>query len=510
MILKLCPKMLNKDGVVVDLVERERQVILHDIAIDSMAKNHAKPIAFAYRDIPFDQYIKMQAVKKVSTLDDEQKADLFENNLIFLALMGIRDSPRKEVAEHIQECKDGGVTLRMITSDNMFSARATAIELGLITKEESLEEYVCMEAKDFIKYVGNLQKIVDEFGDVVSEEVPKKIAFQTVTSKLKVLARCTPTIKYALVCGLMDESIVAVTGKSNEDYDIMNKADVGICLSSRLENDSIKDAADIIMVSDSLEKIVMSMKWGRALYANARKYLQFSITINISLIIIMVLGNFKGDPQLQPVHILWLNVVMDNIMALAFATDSPTEAVIKIQKPLKRDENVMTAFIAKNITIYSMYISAMLCFFIFLGPWVLNLPFERHTMAFDPVTKEASNKTIHTTMVFNLVIWCTVVVALVSRRIHDEEKNIFKDIFTNKLFNTFIIGMVLVHIAMVQFGGMNFDVTSLKLKYHLICIGMASSIFLVAYLAKFIPNVRFQQFQFTEEVEELDINQEEY
>jgi len=161
----------------------------------------------------------------------------------------------------------------LVSSDSIWCARAIAIEQGIITKQEALEEYVCLEGKDLLKYVGGLKVTYDEFGDITKEEVVKKIAFKTVCSKLRVLARCTPEVKYLLTTGLKEDSMITVTGKCFDEVETMVKADVGVCLGGRVDNDNIKDVSDIVLIDDSLKYIVQSLKWGRALYANVRKYL---------------------------------------------------------------------------------------------------------------------------------------------------------------------------------------------------------------------------------------------
>eukprot|EP00349_Pseudokeronopsis_sp_Brazil_P010070 CAMPEP_0202978476 /NCGR_PEP_ID=MMETSP1396-20130829/84879_1 /ASSEMBLY_ACC=CAM_ASM_000872 /TAXON_ID= /ORGANISM="Pseudokeronopsis sp., Strain Brazil" /LENGTH=130 /DNA_ID=CAMNT_0049717443 /DNA_START=1734 /DNA_END=2126 /DNA_ORIENTATION=- len=129
-------------------------------------------------------------------------------------------------------------------------------------------------------------------------------------------------------------------------------------------------------------------------------------------------------------------------MAFAFATDSPTEAVIKFQKPLSRTEHVMTPVIAKNIIILASYQSLVLFFFIFLMPAILGMPYTVFDKAYNS-DGSPTHKTICNTIVFHLMMNMIITQALVSRKINDEEKNIFKDLFSNKLFN-FFLGLTVV------------------------------------------------------------------
>jgi magnesium-transporting ATPase (P-type) len=153
----------------------------------------------------------------------------------------------------------------MVTGDNLDTAKAIALDAGIITKEEADLEYMCMDGKSFREICGGLKKIEDPSDrNLLKEEIGNKKAFREVADRLKVLARSTPEDKYMLVTGLKELShVVAVTGDGTNDAPALKKAEVA------------KEASDIILLDDNFASIITAVKWGRNIYTNVRKFLQF-------------------------------------------------------------------------------------------------------------------------------------------------------------------------------------------------------------------------------------------
>ena len=164
----------------------------------------------------------------------------------------------------------------MVTGDNLNTAKAIAIEAGIITAAEAEQEYVCMEGKQFRESCGGLVKINDTAdGGRLKEEIGNKGMFRIVKDKLKVLARSTPEDKYMLVTGLKEhQAVVAVTGDGTNDAPALKKADVGFAMGIT-GTEVAKEASDIILLDDNFASILTAVKWGRNIYENVRKFLQF-------------------------------------------------------------------------------------------------------------------------------------------------------------------------------------------------------------------------------------------
>jgi Ca2+ transporting ATPase len=183
---------------------------------------------------------------------------------------------RDEIIESVKKCHTAGINIRMVTGDNIDTAKAIALEAGILTAEEATHEYACMEGKTFRELCGGLKKIEDTSDrNLLKEEIGNKAQFRQLKDKLKVLARSTPEDKYMLVTGLKElHAVVAVTGDGTNDAPALKKADVGFAMGIT-GTEVAKEASDIILLDDNFASIITAVKWGRNIYENVRKFLQF-------------------------------------------------------------------------------------------------------------------------------------------------------------------------------------------------------------------------------------------
>lgn len=191
----------------------------------------------------------------------------------------------------------------MVTGDNIDTAKAIAVEAGILRPEEANSEYVCMDGKTFREVCGGLKQLEDPSDrNLLKEEIGNKSAFRQVARRLKVLARSTPEDKYMLVTGLKEmNSVVAVTGDGTNDAPALKKADVGFAMGIT-GTEVAKEASDIILLDDNFASIITAVKWGRNIYTNVRKFLQFQLTVNVVAMFIVFLGGVVvADPPLTSV-----------------------------------------------------------------------------------------------------------------------------------------------------------------------------------------------------------------
>lgn len=196
-----------------------------------------------------------------------------------------------------------------------------------------------MEGKEFREICGGLKKITDDNDrGKLREEIGNKKTFRDVAKRLKVLARSTPEDKYMLVTGLKSEGkVVAVTGDGTNDAPALKKADVGFAMGIT-GTEVAKEASDIILLDDNFASIVTAVKWGRNIYTNVRKFLQFQLTVNCVAMFIVFLGGVAlSEPPLTSVQMLWVNLIMDTLAALALATEPPSDDLL-LQQPYARND----------------------------------------------------------------------------------------------------------------------------------------------------------------------------
>lgn len=210
----------------------------------------------------------------------------------------------------------------MLSGDHLETAKAVAIKSGIVTAEEADQDMVCMDAATFRSRVGGTQKGKDEKGNEI-DEVVEFTEFRQIADKLKVLARSTPEDKHTVVVGLkaMGKS-VAVTGDGINDVHALRAANVGFAMGSGCE--IAKDASDMILMNDNFGATMVAVKFGRNIYDNIRKFLQFQMTMNLAVLaIIFVVALIFGDSPFCVIQLLYINLLMDAFAALALATEPP-------------------------------------------------------------------------------------------------------------------------------------------------------------------------------------------
>ncbi|XP_019301955.1 plasma membrane calcium-transporting ATPase 1 isoform X4 [Panthera pardus] len=267
-ILKKCFKILSANGEAKVFRPRDRDDIVKTV-IEPMASEGLRTICLAFRDFP--------AGEPEPEWDNEND---IVTGLTCIAVVGIEDPVRPEVPEAIRKCQRAGITVRMVTGDNINTARAIATKCGILHPGE---DFLCLEGKDFNRRIRN------EKGEIEQERIDK------IWPKLRVLARSSPTDKHTLVKGIIDSTVseqrqvVAVTGDGTNDGPALKKADVGFAMGIA-GTDVAKEASDIILTDDNFTSIVKAVMWGRNVYDSISKFLQFQLTVNVVAVIVAFTG----------------------------------------------------------------------------------------------------------------------------------------------------------------------------------------------------------------------------
>jgi Ca2+ transporting ATPase len=283
--------------------------------------------------------------------------------------------------------------------------------------------------------------------------------------KIRVMARSSPEDKYILVKGIIESEagteIVAVTGDGTNDGPALKKADVGFAMGIQ-GTEVAKEASDIILTDDNFTSIVKAVMWGRNVYDSISKFIQFQLTVNLVAISIAVIGAliFRESP-LTAIQLLWVNLIMDTFASLALATEQPTPDLLE-RKPYGRSKPLVNRSMLRFILGHGFYQLAILLFLSFYGHIMFDVEygFERGHSA--PPTE-------HTTIMFNSFVMMQVFNEINARMVHGE-RNVFKNIFANKLFSIIVIGTFLVQILLVQFTGRAFMVKPLNIEQWMWCI----------------------------------------
>ncbi|XP_067611543.1 plasma membrane calcium-transporting ATPase 2 isoform X1 [Pseudorca crassidens] len=438
-VLKKCCKILNGAGEPRVFRPRDRDEMVKKV-IEPMACDGLRTICVAYRDLPSSP-----------EPDWDNENDIL-NDLTCICVVGIEDPVRPEVPEAIRKCQRAGITVRMVTGDNINTARAIAIKCGIIHPGE---DFLCLEGKEFNRRIRN------EKGEIEQERIDK------IWPKLRVLARSSPTDKHTLVKGIIDSThteqrqVVAVTGDGTNDGPALKKADVGFAMGIA-GTDVAKEASDIILTDDNFSSIVKAVMWGRNVYDSISKFLQFQLTVNVVAVIVAFTGAcITQDSPLKAVQMLWVNLIMDTFASLALATEPPTETLL-LRKPYGRNKPLISRTMMKNILGHAVYQLTLIFTLLFVGEKMFQIDSGRNAPLHSPPSE-------HYTIIFNTFVMMQLFNEINARKIHGE-RNVFDGIFRNPIFCTIVLGTFAIQIVIVQFGGKPFSCSPLQLDQWLWCI----------------------------------------
>lgn len=328
--------------------------------VDEYTNKALRCIALAYKEIP-----KNDASKFKDSINTESGTQYLveQEKFSFICLVAISDGLKKAVPESVKMCHKAGINVIMITGDNIQTALAIAGQSNIISENMKGREGIAMTGEEFYsKIEGVKTKLIDQKNTDLAEDdedmvgqISKKYeignleAFKEITKNLKVLARARAIDKFALVLGLKElENVVAVTGDGSNDAQALSKADVGFAMGIQ-GTEAAKQAADIIIMNDDFSSVISSILWGRNIFDNIRKFLQFQLSVNLSAVILVFITSCIGsESPISAIQMLWLNLIMDSLGSLALATESPTKDLLN-RKPHSKREYLINGQMWKHI-----------------------------------------------------------------------------------------------------------------------------------------------------------------
>uniref|UniRef100_A0A5B7AEI8 Calcium-transporting ATPase n=1 Tax=Davidia involucrata TaxID=16924 RepID=A0A5B7AEI8_DAVIN len=429
-ILRMCDKVVDSDGEPV-LMSEEQVRNITDV-INGFACEALRTLCLAYKDID----------------DTFNENSIPDGGYTLIAVVGIKDPVRPGVKDAVRTCLAAGITVRMVTGDNINTAKAIAKECGILT-----EDGLAIEGSEF------RSKSLDQMREIIP--------------KIQVMARSLPLDKHTLVTHLRNlfEEVVAVTGDGTNDAPALHEADIGLAMGIA-GTEVAKENADVIILDDNFTTIVNVAKWGRAVYINIQKFVQFQLTVNIvALMINFVSACISGSAPLTTVQLLWVNLIMDTLGALALATEPPHDGLMN-RPPVRRGVSFITKVMWRNIIGQSIYQLAVLAVLNFDGKQVLRL-------------KGSDATEVLNTFIFNTFVFCQVFNEINSR---DMEKiNIFRGMFDSWIFIGVMASTVTFQVIIVEFLGTFASTVPLSWQLWLLSILIGSVSMPVAVVLKCIP-----------------------
>ena len=277
--------------------------------------------------------------------------DTLESGLVFIGFLAIRDPLRDDVKDAVAQCRRAGIEVKMITGDNVETARAIAYDIGLIDRRDApidTPDAVVITSPKFNELHAQLMELKKR-GELGGDDARRRDDLTRQLAGLRVLARARPLDKYKMVELLQEQQqVVAVTGDGTNDAPALKKADVGLAMGIA-GTEVAKEASKIVLLDDAFSTIVKAVHWGRSLYENIQRFIQFQLTINVSALTIAFLGPFFGvRPPFTVLQLLWINVIMDTFASIALCSEPPRPGLMDLP-PKRKDENIVTPAMVKTI-----------------------------------------------------------------------------------------------------------------------------------------------------------------
>ena len=406
----------SENGQIKEINNDIKKYINHKI--EKLNRKMIRSLYVCYKDITKEEFENGFEIGEKGLLIDQYE-------LVFIGIFGLKDSLRQEVKESVEKCHDASVNVIMVTGDNIITATAIAKECNILpntvdlnnlkkydiekkpneinnpeTKEDHIKNLLlnkpyAITGNSFYEVIGGIicencnektenckcpktkaeaeelsKRNGDKINSIKKDAIKNMDNFKKITENLLVLARSQPLHKYALVLGLKSlGNVVAVTGDGTNDAPALSKSDVGFAMIEG--TDIAKEASDIVILDNNFSSIIIAIIYGRSIYENIRKFLQFQLTVNTcACVLVFICSCIGNETPLTSIQMLWVNLIMDSLGSLALATEPPYDSLL-LKKPTKRNESIINGTMWKHIILQAFCEICLLLFLYVRAPYFI-------------------------------------------------------------------------------------------------------------------------------------------
>ncbi|KAK8288148.1 hypothetical protein V6Z12_D07G106800 [Gossypium hirsutum] len=324
-----------RDGSIIELDQYSKDLILQ--SLHEMSTDALRCLGFAYKEEPFEftTYNGDEDHPAHQLLLNPSNYSSIESKLIFAGLVGLRDPPRKEVRQAIEDCKAAGIRVMVITGDNKNTAEAICREIGVFGSSEDISSR-SLTGKDFMDHPNQKNHLRQSGGLLFSRAEPRHK--QEIVRLLK-----------------EDGEVVAMTGDGVNDAPALKLADIGVAMGIA-GTEVAKEASDMVLADDNFSTIVAAVGEGRSIYNNMKAFIRYMISSNIGEVASIFLTSALGIPEgMIPVQLLWVNLVTDGPPATALGFNPPDKDIMK-KPPRRSDDSLITAWILFRYLVIGLYV----------------------------------------------------------------------------------------------------------------------------------------------------------
>ena len=409
------------------LPEEEKKVI--EEKITSFQSCAGRILAFAH--------------KKLDHYTGEEFQEELETDLVYDGFVVISDPLSPDVYGAIGRCRKAGIEVKMLTGDNILTARAIADQLHMLDAD-----HIAVEASE-----------IEAMSDDELAQALKKI---------QVIARSTPLVKMRVVKALKAQgNVVAVTGDGINDAPAIKNADVGIAMGIA-GTEVTKEASDIVLLDDSFSTIMKAVQWGRGIYENFKRFIQFQLTVNVSSVVVVVCSILAGfETPFTALELLWINIIMDGPPALTLGLEPIRDDILN-RPPTRRDENIISKSMLSRIFVNGIFISAIFML--------------QHFTNFLGASPEQEP-----TVLFTMFVVFQLFNAFNCRELDDTP--MYKNLMNNKLMLGVFLLVLIIQIIITQIGGAVFETVPLSMGLWGKILGVSCSVIVLDEIWKLFEKI---------------------